>query len=56
MTDAVQAGANSIEHGSFREAIPDALFQEMARKKISYDPTLSVGEAFRDFAAGIPIC
>jgi imidazolonepropionase-like amidohydrolase len=52
VTDAVQAGANSIEHGSFREAIPDALFQEMARKKISYDPTLSVGEAFRDFAAG----
>jgi imidazolonepropionase-like amidohydrolase len=52
VTDAVQADANSIEHGSFREAIPDALFQEMARKKISYDPTLSVGEAFRDFAAG----
>jgi imidazolonepropionase-like amidohydrolase len=52
VTDAVQAGANSIEHGSFREAIPDALFAEMVRKKISYDPTLSVGEAFRDFAAG----
>ncbi len=52
VTDAVQAGASSIEHGSFREAIPDALFAEMARKKISYDPTLSVGEAFRDFAAG----
>ena len=52
VTDAVQAGANSIEHGSFREAIPDALFAEMVRRKISYDPTLSVGEAFRDFAAG----
>jgi imidazolonepropionase-like amidohydrolase len=50
--DAVQANADSIEHGSFREAIPDALLQEMVRKKISYDPTLSVGEAFRDFAAG----
>ena len=24
----------------------------MASKKISYDPTISVGEAFRDFAAG----
>jgi imidazolonepropionase-like amidohydrolase/ABC-type multidrug transport system permease subunit len=52
VTDAVQAGADSIEHGSFREVIPDALFQEMVKKKIFYDPTLSVGEAFRDFAAG----
>jgi imidazolonepropionase-like amidohydrolase/ABC-type multidrug transport system permease subunit len=52
VTDAVSADANSIEHGSFREAIPDALFQQMAGKKIFYDPTLSVAEAFRDFAAG----
>jgi imidazolonepropionase-like amidohydrolase/ABC-type multidrug transport system permease subunit len=52
VTDAVYADANSIEHGSFREAIPDALFQQMAGKKIFYDPTLSVAEAFRDFAAG----
>jgi imidazolonepropionase-like amidohydrolase/ABC-type multidrug transport system permease subunit len=52
VSDAVSAGADSIEHGSFREAIPDALFQEMVRKKIFYDPTLSVDEAFRDFAAG----
>jgi imidazolonepropionase-like amidohydrolase len=52
VTDAVSAGADSIEHGSFREAIPDALLEQMVSKKISYDPTLSVGEAFRDFAAG----
>ncbi len=52
VTDAVSADANSIEHGSFREPIPDALFQQMASKKIFYDPTLSVAEAFRDFAAG----
>jgi len=52
VTDAVSAGADSIEHGSFREAIPDSLFQQMASKKIFYDPTLSIGEAFRDFAAG----
>jgi imidazolonepropionase-like amidohydrolase/ABC-type multidrug transport system permease subunit len=52
VTDAVSAGADSIEHGSFREAIPDSLFQQMIGKKIFYDPTLSVGEAFRDFAAG----
>ncbi|MFZ1051384.1 MAG: amidohydrolase family protein [Candidatus Sulfotelmatobacter sp.] len=52
VADAVQAQANSIEHGSFREKIPDALFDQMARQGIFYDPTLSVGEAFKDFAAG----
>ncbi len=52
VTDALSAGADSIEHGSFREPIPDALFLQMAEKKTFYDPTLSVGEAFRDFAAG----
>jgi imidazolonepropionase-like amidohydrolase/ABC-type multidrug transport system permease subunit len=51
VTDAVAAEADSIEHGSFRESIPDSLFQQMVRKKTFYDPTLSVGEAFRDFAA-----
>jgi imidazolonepropionase-like amidohydrolase/ABC-type multidrug transport system permease subunit len=52
VTDAVSAGADSIEHGSFREPIPDSLFQQMLSKKTFYDPTLSIGEAFRDFAAG----
>jgi imidazolonepropionase-like amidohydrolase len=52
VTDAVSAGADSIEHGSFREPIPDSLFQQMLSKKTFYDPTLSIGEAFRDFATG----
>jgi imidazolonepropionase-like amidohydrolase/ABC-type multidrug transport system permease subunit len=52
VADAVQAQANSIEHGSFREKIPDATFEQMARQGMFYDPTLSVGEAFKDFAAG----
>ena len=52
VTDAVQAKANSIEHGSFREKIPDELFVQMAQQGTFYDPTLSVGEAFKDFAAG----
>jgi imidazolonepropionase-like amidohydrolase/ABC-type multidrug transport system permease subunit len=52
VTDAVQEQANSIEHGSFREKIPDALFDQMAKQGTFYDPTLSVGEAFQDFAAG----
>ena len=52
VADAVQAQANSIEHGSFRERIPDALFEQMAKQGTFYDPTLSVGEAFKDFVAG----
>jgi imidazolonepropionase-like amidohydrolase/ABC-type multidrug transport system permease subunit len=52
VTDAVQAKANSVEHGSFREKISDALFDQMARQGTFYDPTLSVGEAFKEFRAG----
>ena len=52
VADAVQVQANSIEHGSFREKIPDALFVQMAQQGIFYDPTLSAGEAFKEFAAG----
>jgi imidazolonepropionase-like amidohydrolase/ABC-type multidrug transport system permease subunit len=52
VADALEVQANSIEHGSFREEIPDALFDQMARQGTFYDPTLSVGEAFRDFSAG----
>jgi len=52
VTDAVEAQANSIEHGSFRERIPDSLFDQMARQGTFYDPTLSVGEALKDFAVG----
>ncbi len=52
VSDAVKARADSIEHGSFRERIPDELFEQMAKQGTFYDPTLSVGEAFKDFAAG----
>src|ERR1035438_4288849 len=52
VADAVQAQAASIEHGSFREAIPDAQFDQMAKQGTFYDPTLSVGEALREFVAG----
>jgi imidazolonepropionase-like amidohydrolase/ABC-type multidrug transport system permease subunit len=52
VTDAVEGQATSIEHGSFREEIPDSAFEQMARQGTFYDPTLSVGEAFQDFVAG----
>ncbi len=42
--DAVDAGARSIEHGSFSDAIPDAVLARMAKDGIAYDPTLSVLE------------
>ena len=50
--DAVRAQADSIEHGSFRQKIPDELFEQMAKQGTFYDPTLSVGEAFKEFGAG----
>jgi imidazolonepropionase-like amidohydrolase/ABC-type multidrug transport system permease subunit len=52
VADAVQVKADSIEHGSFREAIPDALFEQMKTQGTFYDPTLSVVEGIHDFGAG----
>jgi imidazolonepropionase-like amidohydrolase/ABC-type multidrug transport system permease subunit len=52
ITDALAGGADSIEHGSFREKIPDALFNQMVRQKTYYDPTLSVGEAAKALVEG----
>jgi imidazolonepropionase-like amidohydrolase/ABC-type multidrug transport system permease subunit len=50
--DAVDAGAAGIEHGSFSDLIPDAVFAKMARAGITYDPTLAVLEGIRDLSAG----
>lgn len=44
--DALQAGAAGIEHGSTRQELPPELLQELASRKIFYDPTLSVLEAW----------
>jgi imidazolonepropionase-like amidohydrolase len=52
VTDAVSLGADSIEHGSAIDEIPDAVFAEMKAKGIAYDPTLSVVEAFTNLAKG----
>src|SRR5262249_2214833 len=45
-------GAIGIEHGSFSDALPDALLARMARDGITYDPTLAVLEGQRDLFAG----
>ena len=50
--DAVALGTDSVEHGSFIDAIPDATIAEMKTKGIAYDPTLSVVEGFTNFAKG----
>jgi imidazolonepropionase-like amidohydrolase len=50
--DAVGAGADSVEHGSFAEEIPDATIAEMKAKGIALDPTLSVVEGFTSFGKG----
>jgi len=50
--DALMAGADSIEHGSAREVLPDTLLDQLASRHAYYDPTLSVEEALKDFAAG----
>jgi imidazolonepropionase-like amidohydrolase len=52
VTDAVEAGASSIEHGSWRDKIPDAVLSKMAREGIYLDPTMAVAEAFSQFFAG----
>ncbi len=52
VTDGVSLGADSIEHGSFRDEIPDATIAEMKAKGIAYDPTLSVVEGLSDFGKG----
>ena len=52
VADAVSLGADSVEHGSFRDEIPDATIAEMKAKGIAFDPTLSVAEAFTQFARG----
>jgi imidazolonepropionase-like amidohydrolase len=52
VSDAVSARADSVEHGSFRERIPDAVFDQMAKQGTFYDPTMSVGEAFKAIVAG----
>jgi imidazolonepropionase-like amidohydrolase len=52
VTDAVALGADSIEHGSYIDEIPDATIAEMKAKGICFDPTLSVVEGFTDFSKG----
>jgi imidazolonepropionase-like amidohydrolase/ABC-type multidrug transport system permease subunit len=50
--DAVSLPADSIEHGSYVDEIPDATIAEMKAKGIAFNPTLSVVEGFTNFSQG----
>jgi imidazolonepropionase-like amidohydrolase/ABC-type multidrug transport system permease subunit len=50
--DAVNAGVDGIEHGSFIDAIPESVFATMKQRGIAYDPTLAVVEAVSSLAQG----
>jgi len=52
VADALNAGANGIEHGSSRELISADLFQQMKAAGVTYDPTLSVWEGYTAIANG----
>jgi imidazolonepropionase-like amidohydrolase/ABC-type multidrug transport system permease subunit len=50
--DALRAHVDGVEQGSFTERIPDEDFEAMQHQGVMYDPTLSVAEGIREFAAG----
>ena len=52
VTDAVDANATSIEHGSWRDQIPDAVLAKMAKNGIYLDPTIGVVDAYAGYFAG----
>jgi imidazolonepropionase-like amidohydrolase len=52
VADAVKIGADSVEHGSFIDEIPDATIAEMKAKGTALNPTLSVVEGLTSFARG----
>ncbi len=52
VADAIEIGTNSVEHGSWRDEIPDRLLERMAQGGIYLDPTLGVIEAYANYFAG----
>jgi imidazolonepropionase-like amidohydrolase/ABC-type multidrug transport system permease subunit len=54
VADAVEIGSTSVEHGSWRDEIPDRLLERMATGGIYLDPTLAVAEAYALYFGGKP--
>jgi imidazolonepropionase-like amidohydrolase/ABC-type multidrug transport system permease subunit len=54
VADAVEIGSASVEHGSWRDQIPDNLLERMARDGVYLDPTLAVAETYALYFGGKP--
>ena len=54
VADAVEIGSASVEHGSWRDELPDRLLERMAHDGVYLDPTLAVGEAYALYFSGKP--
>lgn len=52
IADSITAGADSVEHGSPRQAVPADVFEQMKKRGMSYDPTLVVMEDVIAFGNG----
>ncbi len=52
VADAVEAGADGVEHGSLRDSLSEETLALMSQRKIAYDPTLSVVESADELRAG----
>jgi imidazolonepropionase-like amidohydrolase len=52
VTDAVDVGAASVEHGSWRDELPDSLLERMALQPVYLDPSLTVLDAYAQYFAG----
>jgi imidazolonepropionase-like amidohydrolase/ABC-type multidrug transport system permease subunit len=52
VADAIEIGAASIEHGSWRDEIEDGLLEKMATQGIFLNPMLAVAEAYAQYFGG----
>ncbi|HLK64822.1 MAG TPA: amidohydrolase family protein [Bryobacteraceae bacterium] len=52
VTDGVEVGSASIEHGSWRDEVPDAVLDRMVRQGVYLAPALGVAEAYANYFAG----
>ena len=52
VTDAVEIGAASVEHGAWRDEIPRGVLAKMARDGVYLDPTLGAFEAYARYYSG----
>jgi len=52
VSDAAALRVDTVEHGTAREPLPEAVLAQLAAEKIAYDPTLSVIDALAHLQSG----